>query len=515
MRAEPPMAAGANSPDKRSISWRRLRIATQIISFLFFLAIFILIPQNKIGTPVLSIPFKLSPLVMLGSSLASRVVIPGLALAVVFLLFSLVFGRAWCGWMCPLGSVLEVFPIRRKRTRVVPETWRKGKYILLVAFVTAAALGSLVFIVLDPLTIFYRTFTFVLWPALSFLLQALETSLYSFSFLQSFISWIDGFLRPSIFPISQLVFSQSLLFFAIFLALIFLNYFSERFWCRYLCPLGGLLGWISRIALLKREVTSDCITCGKCARVCQTGTVDDKYGYRSDPAECTLCMDCITACPNNSNRFVAKIQPGSSMPYDPSRREALLTIGAVTAGVAVANTQAPHQAGLTFLIRPPGVTEADFLSRCARCGDCFRICPTNALQPSLFEGGISGFWTPFLVPRIGYCDYACNACGQICPVQAIPPLSLDEKRLAKIGSAYINQNLCIAWADDRDCIVCEEMCPLPEKAIRLQKRGNGKQASAVLVPVVNRELCIGCGICENKCPVVGQAAIQVRIPQNS
>jgi ferredoxin len=169
---------------------------------------------------------------------------------------------------------------------------------------------------------------------------------------------------------------------------------------------------------------------------------------------------------------------------------------------------------LTFLIRPPGVTEADFLSLCVRCGDCFRICPTNALQPSLFEGGISGFWTPFLVPRIGYCDYTCNACGQICPVQAIPPLSLDEKRLAKIGSAYINQNLCIAWADDRDCIVCEEMCPLPEKAIRLQKRGNGKQASAVLVPVVNRELCIGCGICENKCPVVGQAAIQVRIPQD-
>ncbi len=127
------------------------------------------------------------------------------------------------------------------------------------------------------------------------------------------------------------------------------------------------------------------------------------------------------------------------MPYDPTRREALVTIGTVTAGIAVASTQPVQNPGKTFLIRPPGVEEENFLSQCVRCGECFRICPTNTLQPTLFEAGITGFWTPVLVPRIGYCDYSCNACGQICPVQAIPPLSLPEKRQVKIGSAYINQ----------------------------------------------------------------------------
>ena len=92
-----------------------------------------------------------------------------------------------------------------------------------------------------------------------------------------------------------------------------------------------------------------------------------------------------------------------------------------------------------------------------------RACPTNALQPAVLEAGVQGVLTPVLIPRLGYCDYSCNACGQVCPVQAIPPLSLEEKRQQVIGKAYIDQNRCIAWSDHRDCIVCEEMCPLPRK----------------------------------------------------
>jgi NAD-dependent dihydropyrimidine dehydrogenase PreA subunit len=133
-----------------------------------------------------------------------------------------------------------------------------------------------------------------------------------------------------------------------------------------------------------------------------------------------------------------------------------------------------------------------------------RACPTGALQPALFEAGLEGLWTPVLLPRIGYCDYSCNACGQVCPVAAIPPLLLDDKRLKVIGKAYIDTNRCIAWADHRDCIVCEEMCPLPEKAITLVEHAD----SPARLPVVNRERCIGCGICEYKCPL-NQAAIQV------
>jgi NAD-dependent dihydropyrimidine dehydrogenase PreA subunit len=144
-----------------------------------------------------------------------------------------------------------------------------------------------------------------------------------------------------------------------------------------------------------------------------------------------------------------------------------------------------------------------------------RACPTSAIQPSLGEAGLEGIWTPVLIPRLGYCDYSCNACGQACPVQAIPPLALEEKRNQVIGKAYIDQNRCIAWSDRRPCIVCEEMCPVPDKAIVLQEMqvmDENREPVTIQMPFVIRDVCIGCGICEYKCPVNGEAAIRVWVP---
>jgi len=134
-----------------------------------------------------------------------------------------------------------------------------------------------------------------------------------------------------------------------------------------------------------------------------------------------------------------------------------------------------------------------------------KVCPTSGLQPALFEAGPEGFWTPRLVPRLGHCDYGCNACGQICPSGAIPPLDLDTKREQVMGVAVIDRNRCWPWADGIPCIVCEEMCPVPDKAIQLQV---GEDAE-VQRPVVLTDLCIGCGICEYQCPVEGEAAVRM------
>jgi len=501
-------------PSKGLISpktWRRLRIAVQIIVFLAFLLIFILTPQQKFSPSIISLPVRLSPLVMVGSSIAARVLLPGIALAIVFLLFSILCGRTWCGWLCPLGSIIEVFSFKKSREFRLTNGWRKIKYVLFFLLVSAAVFQNLALLSLDPITILYRTFTISIWPVFSLIVQRAENLLYQISSLRPAVNSFDNFIRPGLFSNIQIFFYQSVLIFCLFLLVIGLNYFARRFWCRYICPMAGMLGLISRISIIKRRVTEECISCGKCEQVCQTATVESINNYRSDPAECTLCMDCIASCPNRSNEISIQPLPSSKMPYDPSRREALISVGAAAVGAALINIEPEPVNTSSFLIRPPGVDEEEFLNQCVRCGECMRVCPTNAVQPAMFESGVSGFWTPIIVSRIGYCDYSCNQCGQICPVQAIPPLPVEEKRTTPIGSAYIDQNRCIPWADHRDCIVCEEMCPTPTKAITLTQHQSGWKNSGVLLPVVNRDICIGCGICENKCPVTGQAAIQVHV----
>jgi len=201
--------------------------------------------------------------------------------------------------------------------------------------------------------------------------------------------------------------------------------------------------------------------------------------------------------------------------YDRSRRQALVAFGAAIAGIALARSTRTAFRDHPRLIRPPGAWDNDLLSKCVRCGECIRACPTSAIQPSVTEAGLEGLWTPVLVPRLGYCDYSCNACGHVCPVQAIPPLSLEEKRQQVIGLAYIDENRCIPWAVYRDCFVCEEMCPVPDKAVKLETVDvvtRDGELVTVQRPHVVRERCIGCGICEYKCPVNGEAAIRVYVP---
>jgi ferredoxin len=167
------------------------------------------------------------------------------------------------------------------------------------------------------------------------------------------------------------------------------------------------------------------------------------------------------------------------------------------------------------MIRPPGATLADFSALCVRCGACVRVCPTQGLQPSLFEGGVQNLLTPRLVPRLGSCSFGCNACGQVCPTGAIPELDLEVKRLTPIGLASINRDRCLPWAHQIPCIVCEEACPVADKAIQLEEVEVVNVLGETLLlqrPSVVKELCIGCGICEYQCPMGGESAVRVYAP---
>lgn len=502
--------------------WQVVRRLVQVVALMLFVILFVWSQRGGWTPDVVNVPLRLDPLVVLAQSIATRTLLAGSVLALIVVLLTLIFGRVWCGWLCPMGTLLDLFLVRRRKIPNPSDQknqsgLRSVKYVLLLTILIAALFTNLTLLIFDPLTIVFRTLTTSLWPAGDRLVSAVEAAVYrNVPFLQSALSAFDNLVRPTVLPVDPAFYRDAALFAAFFVGLIALNAVAPRFWCRYLCPLGGLLGLVSKMSLVRRVVSPvQCNGCDACARLCPTGAIAFGVRGESDPGECTMCLECLRACPRDGQQFATNLAPATWQRYDPSRRQVLWSVGAAAVGVGVLRSEAIARRDDPHLVRPPGARENNIVSKCIRCGECMRACPTSGLQPALFESGLEGLWTPVLLPRLGYCDYSCNACGQVCPVQAIPLLNLDLKRQTIIGQAYIDQNRCIAWSDHRDCIVCEEMCPVPAKAIALdvaQVTNSSGEVVSMKLPRVERERCIGCGICEYKCPVNGEAAIRVYAP---
>jgi MauM/NapG family ferredoxin protein len=189
------------------------------------------------------------------------------------------------------------------------------------------------------------------------------------------------------------------------------------------------------------------------------------------------------------------------------------------AAPAVRASGGGREAAHPRLIRPPGaVAEDAFLDRCVKCMLCGQACPTGTIQPALAVAGVEGFWTPIVVPRRGGCEFACTRCGEACPTGAIQPLPAARKTgydgapPVRIGTAFVDRGRCLPWANQIPCIVCEEMCPTDPKAItvaRVEERRPDGTAVRLQKPQVEPLRCVGCGICENRCPVGEEAAIRV------
>jgi MauM/NapG family ferredoxin protein len=236
------------------------------------------------------------------------------------------------------------------------------------------------------------------------------------------------------------------------------------------------------------------------------------------PAECFACFNCGGACPRTSLGFTWawpwRKQPPVA-PVDLSKRSLLAALVGGVAGLWLmrANPQSRAKVHNPALIRPPGARpEPEFLARCTACGMCVKACLTGGLQPAWMEAGLEGLWTPRLVPQIGYCDYNCNLCGQVCPTEAIVPLPVKDKQQVRIGLASFDTTRCIPYAYGRDCMVCEEHCPIPDKAIYsvpVEVTLHDGQRRTVKQPRVDATKCIGCGVCENVCPFKDRPAIRV------
>ena len=444
----------------------------------------------------------LDPLVGVSAAMAARTWTRALLPAAAVLGLCLIAPRVFCGYLCPLGTLIDLFDWavgkRLGRWHLRPRGWWVHlRYLLLLAGLVAAAGGTLLAGFLAALPIATRGLAFAAGP-----LQV-------------------GLMRgsPAVGPLTPAHFAG-----IVPLVIVCgLGLLGRRFWCRCLCPSGALLSLASLLRLTDRKVTSSCVECGRCAEACSFGAV--RADFTTRPADCTFCQECGAVCPTGAIQFVGRWKKlDLKAPHRPpparagvSRRGFLAGgLAATAAGLGIGRLFGLFRpAGAPAPVRPPGsVPERDFLRTCVRCGECVHSCPTGVLRASSLGAGPDGLWTPRADTDVSGCDPTCNLCGQVCPTGAIRALPLAEKRAARMGLAVVNEKTCLPWAGRQDCRMCVDACKsagyeaIEFRLVRpeLDELGLPIDGSGFLAPAVLADKCVGCGLCQTRCNAVNVRA---------
>jgi polyferredoxin len=572
-------------------------VTTRRISQVFFVAVFVWFclvstlgdqPWQLRGWPVNWL-LELDPLVGIATLLSTRTLYAGLLWGLATVALTVVLGRVFCGWMCPFGAMHQFLGYLGRRGKKLTEQLEANrfrpaqviKYYILAIFLAAGILmpgewlssGSLQIGLLDPLPLLHRSVNLMLLPL------AERAGL-------------------GLSPLARSYEGAGLIG-AVFVTALLLNLRVPRFYCRYICPLGALLGVLSRFALWRIGRTEEgCTGCGQCERNCE-GACEPTAQIRI--SECVMCLNCLDDCRHDAIAFRNRPSAGGELLLPDFSRRGFI-VSAVSGVMAAPVLRLGGLTGPNWnpgLIRPPGaLAEEAFLSRCIKCGQCMRVCPTNVIHPAGWEAGLEGLWTPKLNFRVGTsgCQHTCIACGNLCPTAAIRPIRLDERMgrdsfsgrgPIRIGTAFVDRGRCLPWAMDRPCIVCQENCPVSPKAIFTREVFNEVRTTAPLSvksadrgrvalaadtldpgrfgtgdyylllpdgrrlrittstagaleverplagpevpspgsrvsvqirlqqPYVDPKQCIGCGVCEHECPVLGLRAIRVTAENES
>ena len=456
---------------------------------------------------------------------------------VIFLvLLTLIFGRLYCSVICPLGIFQDLVSWingRRSRKARMRFTYSPAKnwlrYGMLVLFIAAllAGIGSFAAL-LDPYSAYGRIASNLfapLWQWGSNLLAFFAERIDSYAFYKTEV-WLRSLPTFIIAAVT-------------FIVIAVLAWKNGRTWCNTICPVGTVLGFISRFSLFKVRIDAEkCKSCSLCTRACKASCIDYK-NHSIDHSRCVDCFDCLDTCTHGAigwtfrfreksgNTVTAEDHTGTNT-AGLSRRRFLATGAALTAAATIKAQEKKVDGGLAVIedkeipdrqtkIVPAGAQSLkNFYQHCTACQLCVSVCPNQVLRPS---AGLDTLMQPEMSYERGYCRPECTKCSEVCPAGAIKPVSAEEKSSIQIGHAVWVKENCIPLTDGVKCGNCARHCPtgaiqmVPFRGRHRYRGGRedntGNDSPEIRIPVINTERCIGCGACENLCPARPFTAIYV------
>lgn len=465
---------------------RKLRILISILVFVLFLFIFSSV-DNHLAQPIANFLafFQFIPSI-------TKFIFAGVSITsigfILILLLTLLFGRVYCSTLCPLG-ILQDFIIhifKKNKKFSFSCSYNLLRYSIFTITIVSFLVGTLIIInFLDPFSFLGKIITDIIKPVLTlknFKIYSSQTRI-TFTII----------LPTSILLIIFLIMSIT----------------RGRLYCNSICPVGVILGVISKYSLCRIFIDKEkCTSCKLCEIRCKAGCIDSKNKF-VDLSRCVFCFNCLNSCPQNALAYNFKmIKNYKKLNY--SRRKFLLNLFAYSFSI-FSLFQLRHFINdkkllLTNVkktpITPPGSLSIEhFTYSCTACHLCVSICPSKVITPSLLEYGLTGIMQPHLDYSQGYCEFECNACSLICPSGAIKPISIEEKKRTQLGIVKFIKENCIVYSQGRDCCLCCEYCPT--QAVYPIKYKN------LYAPQINPEICIGCGACEFICPARPHKAMRV------
>ena len=472
------------------------RVLCAITVLLIFSALFIL-PEHSLGK---------APAFQFLPALLKALAIPGFFAISAFLflaVLTLLFGRVYCSFLCPLGILQDIIirlkKIFMKKTSKAEQkqctssrNFRVLRYSLLLFFLGALLAGTAIPLGLfEPFAIFGRFVSALIKPIFTALNNALLDT-----------GWFE-----SLYPLDYIPFSPALIIIGSGAALLvaITAFIYGRLFCNTLCPVGALLGILSRVSWFKIAFDSEsCVKCGRCADVCKAGCIDYK-NTAIDNERCVKCFNCLNECKINALNYAHQEFSISKEPRDISKRDFIKVCTSAAAGTLLIPPLLGSEKEYSGkAVMPPGAMNFDdFTSRCTACQLCVSNCPNTVMKPALTEYGLRGFMQPRLDFSAGICEFECTVCSNICPNGALQPLTESRKKLLQIGQVKFAKKRCVVVTNGTYCGACGEHCPTG--AIKMVEWHNG-----LTIPQVDIAACIGCGACENICPALPVKAMIVK-----